>query len=122
MATEPLSRAVPNEVRDFADRSVEQARKAFGSFVGVVNAAIESGAPSPADSADASAQLSRLALGFAEHNVQGAFTLAHDMVHATEVSQLLELQREFLETQMKALKSQMRMLDASGRNDGKRTQ
>jgi chaperonin cofactor prefoldin len=44
------------------------------------------------------------------------------MVHATEVWQLLELQREFLETQMKALKSQMRMLDASGRNDGKRTQ
>jgi len=40
MATEPLSRAVPNEVRDFADRSVEQAKKAFGSFVGVVNAAI----------------------------------------------------------------------------------
>jgi hypothetical protein len=116
MATEPLSRAVPNEVRDFADRSVEQAKKAFGSFVGVVNAAIESGAPSPAnsaDSADASARLSRLALGFAERNVQGAFTLAHDMVHATEVSQLLELQREFLETQMKALKSQLRMLDAS---------
>ena len=113
MATEPLSRAVPNEVRDFADRSFEQAKKALGSFVGVVNAAIESGAPSPADSADASARLSRLALGFAERNVQGAFALAHDMVHATEVSQLLELQREFLDTQMKALKSQMRMLDAS---------
>ncbi|MBV9567471.1 MAG: phasin, partial [Hyphomicrobiales bacterium] len=47
MATEPLSRAVPNEVRDFADRSVEQARKAFGSFMGVVNAAIEGGAPNP---------------------------------------------------------------------------
>lgn len=121
MATEPLSRAVPNEVRDFADRSVEQARKAFGSFIGVVNAAIETGPPSPSGSADASARLSRLALGFAESNVQGAFALAHDMVHATEVSQLLQLQREFLETQMKALKSQLRMLDASGRNDGNRT-
>ena len=113
MATELLSRAVPNEVRDFADRSVEQARKAFGSFVGVVNAAIDSGAPDPSDRAHASARLSRLALDFAERNVQGAFTLAHDMLQATEVSELLELQREFLENQMQALKSQMRTLEGS---------
>ena len=119
MATEPLSRAVPNEVRDFADRSVEQARKAFSSFVVVVNAALEGGEPSSPDSPGASAQLSRLALDFAERNVQGAFALAHNMVHATEVSQLLELQREFLETQMNALISQMRMLEASMRIDGK---
>jgi hypothetical protein len=117
MATEPLSRAVPNEVRDFADRSVEQAKKAFGSFMGVVNAAIETGESNPADSADAAARLSRLALGFAERNVQGAFTLAHDMVHATEFSQLLELQREFLETQMKALKAQVRTLERSRQDE-----
>jgi hypothetical protein len=119
MATKPLSRAVPNEVRDFADRSVEQARKAFGSFVVVVNAAMEAEAPSSADSPDGSARLSRLALGFAERNVQGAFALARDMVHATEVSQLLELQREFLETQMQTLKRQMQVLDASTRNGRK---
>jgi len=113
MATEPLSRAVPNEVRDFAERSVEQARKAFGSFLVVVNAAIEGEAPSSAENSGVSARLSRLALGFAERNVQGAFALAQDMVHATEVSQLLDLQREFLETQMKALKSQMRTLEGS---------
>ncbi|MBV9111586.1 MAG: phasin family protein [Hyphomicrobiales bacterium] len=120
MATEPLSRAVPNEVRDFADRSVEQARKAFGSFMGVVNAAIESESPTAATSSEPAADLSRLALDFAERNVQGAFALAHDMVHATEVSQLLELQREFLETQMKALKNQLRTLERSRQDEDKR--
>jgi hypothetical protein len=110
MATDPLSRAVPNEVRDFADRSVEQARKAFDSFIGVVNEALEGSPPRPTESAASADELSRLAVGFAECNVRDAFALAHDMVHATELSQLLDLQREFLETQMKALGSQMRIL------------
>jgi hypothetical protein len=111
MVTDPLERAVPNEVRDFTDRSVEQARKAFGGFIGVVNAAIQGESTHPAESSASAAHLSRLAVGFAERNVQGAFELAHNMVHATDLTQVLELQREFLETQMKSLRSQMRSLD-----------
>ncbi|MFI5014507.1 MAG: phasin family protein [Hyphomicrobiales bacterium] len=113
MATPQLSRAVPNEVRDFADRSVEQAKKAFGGFIGVVNAAIEGESPRPPETPAAAANLSRLAVGFAERNVQGAFELASSMVRATDLEQVLELQREFLETQMKALKDQMRTLGAA---------
>jgi len=114
MASDPLSQAVPNELRDFADRSVEQARKAFDGFIGVVNDAIDgqareaSGAPVPV------AHLSRLAVGFAERNVLGAFELAHNMVRARDLAQVLELQREFLDVQMKALQSQMRALEGAG--------
>ncbi|SDR63013.1 Phasin protein [Rhizobiales bacterium GAS113] len=111
MVTDQLSRAVPYEVRDFADRSVEQAKKAFDGFIGVVNAAIDDESPRPAESPASAANLSRLAVGFAERNVQGAFELAHNMLHATDLTQMLELQRVFLETQMKALKSQMRSLE-----------
>jgi hypothetical protein len=126
MVTDPLSEAVPNELRDFADRSVEQAKKAFDGFIGVVNAAIAGQEPRPAEpTATAAAHLSRLAVGFAERNVQGAFEFAHNMVHAADLAELLKLQRQFLETQMKALKSQMRSLDeadaASGRAQGRRT-
>lgn len=31
---------IPNELRDFADRSVDQARKAFEGFVGVAQKAV----------------------------------------------------------------------------------
>jgi len=118
MVTDQLSRAVPNEVRDFADRSVEQAKKAFDGFIGVVNAAIaspgllgaEDFAASASEGSAASAHLSRLAVGFAERNVQGAFELAHNVVHATDLAQVVALQRQFLEAQMKALRSQMRTL------------
>jgi hypothetical protein len=113
MVTDPLSGAVPNELRDFTDRSVEQARKAFDGFIGVVSAAIERQPAS--DESATPAYLSRLAIGFAERNVQGAFTLAHDMVHAADLAEVLRLQREFLETQMRALKSQMRSLGKAGK-------
>ena len=105
MATDQLARAIPREVRDFADRSVEQAKRAFGGFMGAVTEAMQS---EPAVAPASSLNLSRLAVDFAQRNVQGAFDLARDMVHAT--SQVLELQRQFLETQMRALKNQMRTL------------
>jgi hypothetical protein len=111
MVTDPLSGAVPIELRDFTDRSVEQARKAFDGFIGVVNAAIDGREPSLAGNSASPAHLSRLVIGFAERNVQGALDLAHDVVHATDFAEVLELQREFLASQMKALKSQMRSLD-----------
>jgi hypothetical protein len=111
MDTDPLSEAVPNELRDFADRSVEQARKAFDGFIGVVNAALDGEAARSERSAVSAALLSRLAIGFAERNVQGAFELAHGMVNATDLRELLALQRAFLETQMRALRHQMRSLE-----------
>ena len=133
MVTDELSRAVPYEVRDFAERSMDQAQKAFDGFIGVVNAVIEDEAPQPAEGQGETAQgemaqgeiaqgdiaqdlasaanLSRLAVGFAERNVQGAFELARNMMHATDLTEVLELQRDFLEAQMKSLKSQMRSLE-----------
>ena len=122
MGTDPLSGAVPSELRDFADRSVEQARKAFDGVIGVISAAIDHQEPSAEQGRLAPAQLSRLAIGFAERNVQGAFDLAHSVVHAADLAEVLELQREFLQTQMKALKSQMRSLEraaASSATHGK---
>jgi hypothetical protein len=110
MVSDPLSQAVPSELRDFADRSVEQARKAFDGFIWVVNAAIDDQEPR-ARNCTSPAHLSRLAIDFAERNVQGAFDLAHDVVHATDLTEVLALQREFLARQMKALKTQMRTLE-----------
>ena len=57
MDADPLSGAVPNELRDFADRSVEQARKAFDGFIGVVNAALEGEAARAEQGAAAAALL-----------------------------------------------------------------
>jgi hypothetical protein len=118
MATDQLARAVPTEVRDFADRSVEQAKRAFGGFIGAVTEAMQGEAAQPAAAPASSLKLSRLAVAFAQRNVQGAFDLARDMVNAKDLSQVLELQRQFLETQMRALKKQMQTLGQAPAAEG----
>jgi len=75
----------------------------------------------PAVAPASSLNLSRLAVDFAQRNVQGAFDLARDMLHATDFSQVLELQRQFLETQMRALKNQMRTLGPAPAADEAKT-
>ena len=67
--------AVPAEMRDFADRSVQQARKAFEGFMGAVkksSGALEQAAPIQPNLAAGAAK----AVTLAEKNVTAAFDLA----------------------------------------------
>ncbi len=101
---------IPTEMRDFADRSVAQARKAFEGFMGAVHKAAETvegstGAVS-ASAKDASAK----AVSYAEQNVTAAFDLASKMVHAKDVQEVLKLQTEFVQAQMAAIQTQTKEL------------
>ena len=93
-------------MRDFAERSVNQARKAFEGFVevgkktaGTVDCA---GNEAQAGSKDASSQV----LGFAERNVNAALDLAQKQVHVKDAQEALALEREFLKTQFDALQNE----------------
>lgn len=103
---------IPNELRDFAERSVDQARKAFEGFVTVAQKT--AGA---VDTANAAAQnnvksVSSQVLGYAEKNVNAAFDLAHKLVQAKDPQEALTLQSEFLKAQINALQEQAKELGA----------
>ena len=103
--------AVPAEMRDFADRSVQQARKAFEGFMGAVQksaTAIEPPAGNPALSG--AKDLSAKAVSFAEKNVTSAFDLAEKLVQAKDVQEVLRLQGEYLQQQMAVIQEQAREL------------
>jgi len=110
MATAPFE--VPNELRDFAERSVEQARKAFEGFVSVAQKA--------AGTVDEAAQTTQSnvktigaqVFGFAEQNVNAAFDLAHKLVQAKDPQEALTLQSEFLKTQLSSLQAQAKEIGA----------
>src|ERR1700690_4541885 len=77
--TNPLFE-IPNELRDFAERSVEQARKAFEGFVSVAQKTIGA-----ADDATETAQknaksVGAQALSYTEQNINAALDLAHKLV------------------------------------------
>jgi phasin len=101
---------IPHELRDFADRSVDQARKAFEGFVNVAHKTIGA-----VDTAAASTQTSVKSVGtqvlsYAEQNVNAAFDLAHKLVQAKDPQEALAIQSEYLKAQMAALQEQAKSI------------
>jgi len=108
MSASPFN--VPDDVRDFAERNVEQVRKVFEGFlgaaqktVGVAGGAGESGGKAVA------AQV----LSFTEQNANAAFDLANKLVRAKDPQEVFALQSEYLKSQLAALQTQAKDLVAA---------
>ena len=104
---------IPNELRDFAERSVEQARKAFEGFVSVAQKA--------AGTIDGAAQQAQTEVksvnaqifGYAEQNLNAAFDFAHKLVQAKDPQEAFNLQNDYLKAQISALQAQAKELGAA---------
>ncbi len=104
MANAPFE--IPNELRDFAERSVDQARKAFEGFVSVAQKAVGSVDGAAETTQNSAKTVGAQVLGFAEQNVNAAFDLAHKLVHAKDPQEAFALQSEFLKAQLANLQAQ----------------
>jgi phasin len=101
---------VPTEMREFAEKSVDQARKAFDGFIAAAHKATEQINKS-ADTARSSAvDAAAKAFAQAEANVGAAFDHAQKLVRAKDMSEVMALQTEFLKSQMAAFQAQMKEL------------
>jgi len=102
----PPNYEVPAEMRDFAEKSVEQARKAFDSFIGA--------ARRTADTVQGSAELARSnaldassrGFEYAEQNVNAAFDLAQKLVRSRDMQEAMQHQAEFVRSQFAAIQAQ----------------
>ena len=101
---------IPTEMRDFAERSVAQARKAFEGFMGAVHKTTGSLEGTPLSGAK---DVSSKAVTFAESNVNSAFDLADRLVHAKDVQEVLAIQADYLKSQLAAIEGQMKELGAA---------
>ena len=104
---------VPAELRAVAEKSVEQARVAFNTFM---TAAHEAAATfdGQAKVAQAGARdIGEKALGYAERNVANTFAFADRLVRAKDAHEFVRLQTEFLQAQMKELAEQAKDLGES---------
>jgi len=100
---------VPSELRDLAERSVEQARKAFESFLAVAQRA--AGAAGDAGNANPGVKsVGAHVLTYTEQNVNAAFELANKVVRAKDPQEAFALQSEYLKTQLAALQMQAKEL------------
>jgi phasin len=98
---------VPNAVRELAEKSVEQAEKAFEAFMSAASKSVAM-VPSPAT------EMSKNTMTLAEKNMKAAFDHARKLIHAKDVQEVLQLQADFLRTQFAAAGEQMKELSTRG--------
>jgi len=94
---------VPAEVRELAEKTIEQAEKAFGLFFDAAGKSIAS-VPGPAT------EMSKQALSLTEQNIKAAFEHARKLVHVTDLQEAMRIQSEFLRSQFTSAGEHMRQI------------
>lgn len=119
---------IPDTMREFAEKSVDQARKAFDDYMTAAQRAAGASEDSASGSgmdAGASAMHAET-IAFAEATVAANFELARRLVRAEDPQEMARIQQEFLDQQMAAFADQSRRLTeiataaAAGKDDKSR--
>jgi len=105
-----LNLEIPAEVREFAEKTVDQARKAFDSFVAAAQKATAQSEAAAETMAASAKDVSSKAIGFAEANVKAAFDLAEKLVQAKDPKEILTIQSEYLKSQVATVQEQAKAL------------
>lgn len=104
----PRNFEVPNEIREFADRSVEQARKAVDSMIDTAQKAGSLAETSARAMQDNASQMTSSAMQHAQANIKAAFDLAQGLAQARTIEEVTKLQGDFIKSQMVSLEAQAR--------------
>jgi phasin len=101
---------IPDQMRDAADKSVDQARRAFDQFLDATQKAVAKTEGSVKSMREGAADLNRQALAYVEENIAASFDLAQKLVRAHTVEEVAAIQQEFLRRQMQAAADQGKAL------------
>lgn len=107
---QPTRFEIPQQMRDLAEKSVEQARSAFEQVLDATQKAVATAADSPFALGEGASDLTRQSLAYLEENIAASFALAQKLVQARTLEEVTALQQEFLERQMKTAAEQARAL------------
>jgi phasin len=97
---------IPDQMRDAADKSVEQARRAFDQFIDATQKAVAKAEGSVKSMREGAADVNRQALAFVEENIAASFELAQKLVRAHTIEEVAAVQQDFLRRQMAAAAEQ----------------
>jgi len=91
---------IPSELRNMAERTMEQSEKAFDMFFQAAN-------KSMAPFSHPGTEVSKKALSIAEQNMRSAFDHARKLARAADFQEVMQIQSEFLKSQMTRAGEQM---------------
>lgn len=105
---------IPPELREMAEKNVEQARAAYGQFMDFLTQAMTawqgSAAGTDAPGLAGFKVVQDKAVGFAKENAERSFALASDLAKAKDVQEVLTLQSRYAQTQMQTFGIQAQQL------------
>jgi phasin len=99
---------IPEDMRNFAVRSVAQARKAFDSFIGASHKAVDTAQDSTHAVQSNLTEVTKKTIAYAEQNIAAAFDLAQKLVNVRDASEVLQHISEYQRNQVASLQAQMR--------------
>lgn len=95
---------IPKEMRELAEKNVEQARAAYAQVMDTMMQAMGMWSQSipSTDMTSGFKVVQDRAASFAKRNAEAAFTLASDLASARDIQQVLSLQSQFAQSQLQA--------------------
>jgi len=91
---------IPPELRDLAEKNVEQARAAYGQFMDFLTQAMGAWANAPGAELGGFKLVQDKAIGFAKENAERSFALASELARAKDMQEVITLQSRYAQTQM----------------------
>jgi phasin len=114
MANDPMwNFDVPTQMRQFAEQSVEQAKKAMDGFLTAAHKTATTLETHASTAQSGAKDVGQKVMGFAEQNIANSFEFAQKLVRAKDVQEVIALQQEFLKAQMQAMQEQAKDLGAT---------
>ena len=111
MANDPMwNLDVPTQMRQFAEQSVEQAKKAVDGFLTAAHKTAVTLENQASTAQSGAKDVGQKVMGFAEQNINNSFEFAQKLVRAKDIQEVMALQQDYLQSQMKALSEQAKDL------------
>ncbi len=107
-----LTMEIPQQVRELAEKSVDQAETAFASFM---QSAAQSVSMVPGPMTD----IAKQALAVTEANLKSSFDHARTLMQAKDIHEVMQLQSEFLRTQFASATDQFKQMTGDAISAGK---
>lgn len=110
MADNPWNLDVPTQMRQFAEQSVEQAKKAVDGFISAAHKTAVTLENQASTAQSGAKDVSQKVMSFAEQNINQSFDFAQKLVRAKDIQEVMALQQAFLQQQMQAMQEQAKDL------------
>jgi len=104
---------LPPDMKAFAEKSVEQARQAFDGFISAAHQAVSALEGQTETARQSARDVTAKAMTFAQKNIASSFEFMQKLVQAKDFQEVLNLQTDYVKTQMQVLAEQAKELGES---------